>query len=54
VHCELFWKKNTKYRKPFGDGEFEKECLECTADIICSAKKQAVSNISLSEGTIWR
>jgi hypothetical protein len=45
----LIVEKNAKCRMSFVDGEFVKECLQGTVDIICPAQKQAVSNISLSK-----
>jgi hypothetical protein len=45
--------KIAKHGKPFVGGEFLKECLQCV-DIICPAKKQVISNISLSKYIIAR
>jgi uncharacterized protein (UPF0179 family) len=37
----LTGEKTAKRGKPFVDGEFVKECLQCAVDIVCPAEKQA-------------
>ena len=43
-----------KKSKPFSDGEFVKECIECVADIICPDKKAQFAKLSLSRQTVAR
>ena len=43
-----------KNSKPFSDGEFVKECIECVADIICPDKKAQFAKLSLSRQTVAR
>ena len=44
----------TQQGKPFLEGKFAKECVIKVAEIICSDKKHAFLNVSLSRITITR
>lgn len=46
--------KITRNSKPFSDGEFVKECLLDTAELICRQKKDAFENVPLSQHTVTR
>ncbi|XP_075067564.1 general transcription factor II-I repeat domain-containing protein 2A-like [Mixophyes fleayi] len=46
--------KIAKRSKPFSDGEFIKECLVDSAELICPEKKDAFENIPLSRRTVTR
>jgi len=43
-----------KNMKPYNEGEFIKECLEQTADVLCPEKKSLFGKISLSPQTMAR
>ncbi|GCC25072.1 hypothetical protein chiPu_0003477 [Chiloscyllium punctatum] len=46
--------KITRNSKPFSDGEFMKECLLDSAELICPEKKEAFENVPLSRCTVTR
>ncbi len=46
--------KIAKHSKPFSDGEFVKDCMVETADIICPGYKSQFEKMSLSRRTITR
>jgi Spin-doc zinc-finger len=50
----LIAEKIAKHGKPFKDGEFIKECIQCVVDIISPSESQSISNISLSGDTMAR
>ena len=43
-----------KASKPFSEGEFVKECMVQTADILCSEIKRKFEKVSLSRRTVTR
>ncbi len=46
--------KIAKHSKPFSDGEFVKDCMVETADILCPGSKSQFEKMSLSRRTITR
>ncbi|GCC28423.1 hypothetical protein chiPu_0006853 [Chiloscyllium punctatum] len=46
--------KIARNSKPFSDGEFIKECLLDSAELICPEKEEAFENVPLSQCTVTR